>query len=155
MINSLLMIQDKPEPGEANVWFHDVYMVLLVIIPLLIVILLAASKRKSKPELPHADDLSWDVDVTESDVPVIVHAYQSWSIGDRVIEAQVEKLGELADDRAKTLWLDIDKCPGVVDRFPTLEEKCVALFRKGRLVWQSQGVQDHQSMWREIEPILG
>lgn len=143
--------EPAPAAAVANEWFHTVYLFLIVLIPTLIVILLAAAKKKSKPALPAATDFSWEPDVLDSEVPVVIHAHNSWSVGDRVIENQVAKLGEVAGPRAKVLWLDIDKCPAVIDRHPTLEEKCVALFIRGRLVWQARGVHDHMTMWREIE----
>ncbi|HMS18372.1 MAG TPA: hypothetical protein PKA37_16135, partial [Planctomycetota bacterium] len=136
----LLTLQSGGEASEANEWFHGIYLFLIVLIPLAIVILLAALKKKSKPVLPHVDDFSWEPDVVDSPIPVLIHAYQSWSVGDRVIENQVVKLAELGRGALRVLWLDIDKCPAVVDRFPTFEEKCVGLLLHGRLIWQAQGV---------------
>ena len=150
----LLAQQARGEAGDSNEWFHGIYLFLIVLIPLGIVILLAALKKKSKPMLPHVDDFSWEPDVVDSPIPVVIHAYQSWSIGDRVIENQVAKLAELGRGAIRVLWLDIDKCPSVVDRYPTFEEKCVGLLLHGRLLWQAQGVHDHISLWSEISAVL-
>jgi hypothetical protein len=151
----LLAFQDENSTtGASNEWFHGSFLVLLILVPILIVFVLAALNKKAKPRLPHVDDFSWEPDVLESEVPVVIHAYQSWSIGDRVIENQVVQLGNVAKDAVKVFWLDIDKCPQVIDRFRTLEEKCVALFIRGQLVWQAQGVHDHQSLWKEIRWVM-
>jgi thioredoxin 1 len=150
----LLAIQEPPHPEEAQGWFYDVFIWVIVIVPILIVILLAALKRTRKPELPHVTDFTFELDVGESPVPVLIHAYHRWSIGDRVIEAQVEKVAAERKGRLSVLWLDIDASPGVVGAYPTLQEKSVALFVGRRLVWQSLGVQDHESILREIDPFL-
>ena len=68
--------------------------------------------------------------------------------------AQVEKLAAEQKDRLDAFWLDIESNPDTVGNYPTLEEKCVALFIKDRLVWQAQGVHDADTILREIEPFL-
>lgn len=139
---------------EANEWFYDVWIWLAVLVPTALAIVLAAAKRTQKAELPHVTDMTWKLDVLESEFPVLVHAYHKWSIGDRVIEAQVEKLAAEQRERLNAFWLDIESNPDTVGNYPTLEEKCVALFIQDRLVWQAQGVHDADTILREIEPFL-
>lgn len=154
----LLAFQDLDPSGKGpsggNEVFFDLTIWILTVVPFLIVIGLAAAKRKRKPELPQVTDTTFEQLVRDAECPVVVHAYQSWSIGDKVIEAQVEKLPAASAGLLKAYWLDIDKNPDVVSLYPTLGEKCVALFLGKSLVWQSEGVHDHLTMWREIEAVL-
>ncbi|MAG56801.1 MAG: hypothetical protein CMJ83_10960 [Planctomycetes bacterium] len=148
------LAHDTGEHEEANEWFYSVYIWLIAVVPMIVVILLAASKRKRKKELPHVTDMTWKLDIVESERPVLVHAYHKWSIGDHVIEAQVEKVGELCFGRLDVLWLDIEANPNAIDEYPTLGEKCVALFLGEKIAWQSQGVHDAGSIVQEIERFL-
>ncbi len=143
-----------PGASAANAWFYDTWIWIAVLVPTVLAILLAGMKKKRAPVLPHLTDSSFDPEVLESEVPVVVHAYHSWSIGDRVIENQVLRLAAATQGRLRPYWLDLDKCPDTVARFPTLQEKSVALFCRGKLVWQSLGVQDHLTILREIDPFL-
>jgi thioredoxin-like negative regulator of GroEL len=140
--------------NEANEWFYSLWIWLAILLPTTLAIVLAAAKRTHKAELPHVTDMTWTLDVLEAELPVLIHAYHRWSIGDRVIEAQVEKLAAEQKDRLDAFWLDIESNPDTVGNYPTLEEKCVALFIKDRLVWQAQGVHDADTILREIEPFL-
>jgi len=154
-MSDLLCLLQQFEPGtdgheEANEWFYSVFIWILVTIPILFAFVLAAVRKKSKTERPHVTDMTWNLDVNENELPVLVHAYHKWSIGDRVIEAQVEKLREECTGRVDTFSLDIEANPDAVGKFPTLGEKCVALFVDGNLVWQAQGVHDHASILKEI-----
>lgn len=142
------------DQNQANEWFYDLFIWLIVLIPTILVIALAAANKKKKPELPHVTDLTWKLDVLEAETPVLIHAYHKWSIGDRVIEAQVEKIGTIEAGRLSVFWLDIEANPTIVGDYPTLGEKCVALFVRERLVWQAQGVHDTDSILAEIRPFL-
>ena len=144
-----------PEKEAANEDFFTWMIWPLVLIPMVIVIVLAAAKRKRGPELPHTTDLSWEDDVAESPIPVVIHAYNSWSVGDRVIEKQVEALRRETEGRLAVYWLDIEKNPNVIDRFPTLEARSVALFVRGRLLWQGLGVHGKSELLDEIGETLG
>lgn len=143
--------RDKEAGNDA---FFDVGIWILVLLPLAFVIVMAALKKKSKPELPHVTDMTWEVDVVESELPVILHAYTSWSIGDRVIEEQAEKIRNDHGDRYRVLWFDVEKNPGVISKFPTLTRRTLALFVHGRLLWQSVGVHDAADLVREVEETL-
>ncbi len=153
-----LLPQQAQGGGEAASAATDDFFVwmiwLLVLVPSVIVTLLALKKRKSTPELPHTSDFAWQADVLQSGLPVIIHAYHAWSVGDRVIENQVVKLAESVRGRARVFWLDLDRNPVTVGQHATLEEKSVALFINGELRWQCQGVHDHATIKAEIERFL-
>ena len=154
---SFLLQQFEPgseNQSQANEWFLGWWMWAAVLLPTALALILAAKNKKRKPELPQLTDMTWELDVLEATRPVLVHAHHKWSIGDRVIEAQVAQLAAAEGDRMSVFWLDIEANPGIVGAHPTLGEKCVALFVEGRLVWQAQGVHDAQSILREIEPFL-
>lgn len=154
---SLLPQQARGGGESASAATDDffVWMIwLLVLVPSVIVTLLALKKRKSTPALPHTSDFTWAADVLQSGLPVIIHAYHAWSVGDRVIENQVVKLAESVRGRARVFWLDLDRNPVTVGQHATLEEKSVALFIDGQLRWQCQGVHDHATIKAEIERFL-
>jgi|GEM_PF-5029033 thioredoxin 1 len=153
-----MLPQQARGAGEAASAATDDFFVwliwILVLVPSAIVALLALKKRKAQPELPHTSDFSWQADVVQSGLPVIIHAYHAWSVGDRVIEAQVLKLAATLRGRARVFWLDLDRNPVTVGQFATLEEKSVALFIDGKLRWQCQGVHDDQTILAEIARFL-
>lgn len=149
-----LLIQ-QPQPGAdvsaASGDFFSWVIWIIVLVPALFALLLAVKKRKATPTLPHTTDFTWQVDVVESRLPVLIHAYHAWSIGDRVIESQVVLLQERLAGRARVLWLDLDRNPVTCGKHATLEEKSVGFFREGELLWQSTGVQDAGTILAELE----
>lgn len=127
---------------------------LLILLPVVFAIIMAALKRRQTPELPHVEEGDWEEEVVNSPLPVILHVYRPWCIGDRVIEAQVVKLAEARQGRLKVRWLDIEKNSGLVASFPSLTERCVALFVRGELLWERQGIHEFNDLLREIESAL-
>lgn len=142
------------ERAEGTDQFFDLGLWVLVTLPIVVVIVAAAIKRKRTPALPHVGDADWEERVAANPLPVVVHVYSTWSIGDRVIENQVQQLARSSADRLEVAWLDVDKNPGVRSRHPTLMKRSVALFRDGRLLWQAVGVHDHVELLREIDEVL-
>ena len=144
----------REDREDGTQFFFDLGVWLLIIVPVVVVMALAALRRKRSPELPHVNSETWKEMVEESPCPVVVHVYDSWSIGDRVIESQVALLAEATVGQMVVYWLELDKNPLLSDRYPTLESRSVALFVAGRLAWQSVGVHGHQEILSEIKVAL-
>jgi len=142
------------QKAEGNDLFFNVIIWLLVLVPMIVVFLLAVSRKRRRPQLPQVEDSSFEELETRSPLPVVVHVYSTWSIGDRVIESEVSKIAAEQAERFRVLWLDIDQNRAVQSSYPTLSPRSVALFQKGRLLWQSVGVQPAEEMLREMEETL-
>ena len=154
----LAQVVDPAAGGEsvqkATESFFGSSIWLLVLIPVILAIALAAAKRRRTPELPHIDEGDWDEEVAQSPLPVVLHVYRPWCIGDRVIEAQIVKLAAAREGRLKVRWLDIEKNSGLRVRFPSLRDRSVVLFLEGRLIWERQGLHEFSDLLTEIEDAL-
>ncbi len=120
------------------------------IIPMLIVFLLARSRRQKEPEPPHVTDADFDAEVLQSPVPVLVHFYREWSIGDRVMINQARRLAERNGPALKVRWLEVEQSPATVARFSHIETPAFLFFADGKCLFHCEGVVDEADVHREI-----
>jgi thioredoxin 1 len=149
-----MTVQDPaPAPSEAErsqEGFFGWQTVLWATIPTVLAILLAMSRRKKEPPLPHVTDADFEDVVLRSDIPVLVHFYRTWSIGDRVMINQARRIGERNGERLRVLWVDVEQCPETVGRFSHLETPAFLFFADGRLLFHCEGVVDEADVHREM-----
>ncbi len=139
-----------PDPVKSQEDFLGWQTVLLCVIPCIVVLILAKTRKQKEPELPHVDDSSFEDEVLRSELPVLVHFYRTWSIGDRVMINQARRLAERNGPRLKVVWLDVDKSPETVARFPHVETPAFLFFHDGRCLFHGEGVVDEADVDREM-----
>jgi thioredoxin 1 len=144
----IVPLQQSPVDGQNA--FFGLPLILWTILPILLAIFLARRRSKKKPEPPHVDDRSFDELVLRSDLPVLVHFYRSWSIGDRVMVNTGQNLAVRNAANARTFWLDVDANPETVARFPNLETPAFVFFADGKRIFHAEGVVDEADVQREM-----
>ncbi len=129
-----------------------------VIVPMVIVAALARSRRRRVPEPPHVTDADFEAEVLQSPLPVLVHFYREWSIGDRVMINQGRRLAERNGDALKVRWLEVEQNPVTLARYPHVQTPAFLFFCQGKCVFHCEGVVDeadvHREMWEAREKYL-
>jgi hypothetical protein len=147
------LAQEIPPTGDhqrANESFFGPIMFLLVLVPIVITAVLAIKRgRNRKSRLEEWDDSTFQEQVVEAQMPVLVHLALDWNITNRAALAQTEILAYYNRGAVKVGLLKVDECPETLERFPGLEPPAYVLFYGGKKLfhrpglWQADDLQQH------------
>ena len=99
----------------------------------------------------HADDAkTFDAEVLQSTVPVVVDFWAAWCGPCRMVAPELEALAADRDD-VKVVKVDVDANPHVAAQYDIRGIPTIALFHKGQVVATSVGAKPR----RAIEADLG
>lgn len=87
----------------------------------------------------HPSTASFDTDVLQSDVPVLVDFYADWCGPCQVLKPSVEALAESLQGRARIAFVDVDQQPELAARFGIQSIPALRVFRNGELAASANG----------------
>ena len=126
---------------KANESFFGPWMFLLLIVPIVITAALAMKRGKGRTSrLEEWDDETFESDVVNSRMPVLVHFALEWNITNRAALAQTEILAYLNRGAVRVGLLHTDQCPRTMERFPGLEAPAYLLFYQGKKLFHRPGL---------------
>jgi len=99
----------------------------------------------------HADDATFEQEVLNATVPVVVDFWAAWCGPCRAVAPELEALAVEHGPAIKLVKVDVDAAPGIAGRYGVRGIPTIALFRDGRPVAASVGAKPH----RVIEAELG
>ncbi len=143
-------LPEKSEPVKSQEEFFSWITLLYTVIPMLVVFALARSRKQKTPEPPHVSDDDFEDEVLRSAVPVLVHFYRDWNIGDRVMIKQGERLAARNGSNMKVRWLEVGGSPKTMARYPHVETPAFLFFVEGKLIYHAEGVVDEADVNREM-----
>lgn len=97
---------------------------------------------------------SFDAEVLQSDLPVIVDFWAPWCAPCRAVAPVVEQIALMREGSYKAVKVDIDACPDIAERYQVQSIPLVALFRNGRLERSSLGAKPRQQLEAELGMIV-
>ena len=85
------------------------------------------------------NDLNFDTEVLESDVPVLVDFGATWCQPCRAVEPLVDQLAGEYEGRVKVTALDIDESPATAQKFKIRGVPTLLMIKGGEVVGQQVG----------------
>ena len=142
------------EAHESQDGFFSGILWLLVLGPAVIALAIAIYNKKSKQTVEEFGADEFEEAVLRSELPVLVHFYRSWSIGDQVMIAQVEKLATQTGGEFRVGFVDVEKDPSVLELYSHIEPPALLLFAGGRRVFHCEGVFDEADVMTEVHDAI-
>ena len=102
----------------------------------------------------HVNDVNFDQEVLQADVPVLVDFTATWCGPCRMIAPFVEQLASEYVGRAKVAKLDIDESPATAQRYGIRGVPTLYVFKGGEVVAQQVGAVPKQKIAALIDRAL-
>ena len=101
--------------------------------------------------ITHADDpVSFDTEVLQSTVPVVVDFWAAWCGPCRLVGPELEKLAEAHGDAVKVVKVDVDANQTIAGRYGIQGIPTIALFRDGQPVAASVGAKPRAAIEADL-----
>lgn len=102
----------------------------------------------------HVTDDSFQKEVLESEVPVLVDFWAVWCGPCHMVAPTVEKMAQEFDGKIKVAKVDVDKNPGLSRKYKITGIPALMLFQKGEPVRNWVGVQGEDTLRSGIRELL-
>jgi thioredoxin 1 len=99
-------------------------------------------------------DASFDVDVLQSDKPVIVDFWADWCGPCRMVAPILEEISNKHGDKVTIAKLDIDANPQIAQQYQILSIPTMLVFQGGKPVKQIVGAKPKAALLAEFADIL-
>ena len=99
-------------------------------------------------------DQTWDNEVLNSDLPVMVDFWAEWCAPCFMIAPVVEQIGEEYERKIKVGKLNVDKNPVTAGKYQIMAIPTLLFFNSGKLIDRVVGVVSKEILVEKIEKIL-
>ncbi|MEE9325277.1 MAG: thioredoxin [Dehalococcoidia bacterium] len=100
-------------------------------------------------------DGTFDQEVLQSSVPVLVDFWAPWCGPCRMVAPIVEELAQEYDGRALFTKVNVDDSPGVAVKYGIRSIPTVLFFKEGKAVDQVVGAVPKKELQKHLEAVLG
>ena len=102
----------------------------------------------------HVTDTSFQIEVLQSNLPVVVDFWAAWCAPCRMIAPALEKLAGEFEGKAKIAKLNVDENPYFANRFQVQGIPTLLLFKNGQVAEQIVGVHPKEHLTKIIDKHL-
>jgi thioredoxin 1 len=110
----------------------------------------SGQEPETMSEITHADDQTFDAEVLQATVPVVVDFWAPWCGPCHMVAPELEALAAAHGDAVKVVKLNVDEAPGVAGRYGIAGIPTVALFRDGEPVAASVGAKPRHAIEADL-----
>ena len=103
--------------------------------------------------IPYVSNDSFDAEVLEAEVPVVVDFTASWCPPCRAVAPALEEIAAERDD-LRIVKVDVDRHPETAARYGVLSMPTFVVFRHGQEVRRVVGAAPKQSLLAQFDPAL-
>lgn len=100
-------------------------------------------------------DETFDAEVNQSSLPVLVDFWAPWCGPCRIVAPVVEKIAERYAGRLKVVKCNVDECPASATKYGIRSIPTLAMFKEGQVHDQVIGAVDEQTLAGAIDKVLG
>lgn len=118
----------------------------------------ATGEAETSTTLGQAQETSeatFDQDVLQANVPVLVDFSATWCEPCKMMAPVIDKLAKDYDGKIKVFKVDVDKSPGLKDKYQVSAFPTFMMFRGGRSVSQHSGAMPQEMLAGVIDRQLG
>jgi thioredoxin 1 len=105
-------------------------------------------------DIPEVTDDSFQAEVIESEVPVLVDFWAPWCGPCRMVGPVVEEIAQERGDQLKVVKLNIDENQNTAVQFNVLSIPTLMVFRNGEVAKTVIGAYPKRKLDAELEPVL-
>ena len=102
----------------------------------------------------HVTSKSWDTDVINSDMPVLVDFWAEWCGPCRMVGPAVEQLSKTMRDKIKVAKLNVDQNQEIAMKYGVQSIPSLLLFKAGKEIARTLGAYYKESYQKFIEQSL-
>jgi thioredoxin 1 len=104
-------------------------------------------------QVRHINAQTFDREVLESSVPVLVDFYATWCAPCRMMGPILERVAAQVGDRAKIVKLDVDEAPEIAAEFQVSSIPSLMLVQDGRVVARTVGLTSAERLVAMIDQV--
>ncbi len=102
----------------------------------------------------HLTDSTFQQEVLESSIPVVVDFWATWCAPCRIIAPIVEEIAKEYDGKLKVCKLDVDSNPNTAIAYGVRSIPTLLYFKNGKLIGQTIGAVSKNKIIEQIEKLL-